>query len=76
MKEAAPANELREWFNHDPEKWEEFIKQYSAELNKSGALKDLIDTIKTHPAVTLLYASKNEQINQAVALLKLLKQYK
>ncbi|MGH7953417.1 MAG: DUF488 domain-containing protein [Limisphaerales bacterium] len=33
LKEVAPSNELRQWFNHDPTKWKEFQRRYRAELN-------------------------------------------
>ncbi len=35
MKEVAPTSELRQWFNHDPERWEEFQRRYSAELDNN-----------------------------------------
>ncbi len=34
LKEIAPSTELRKWFNHDPEKWEEFKKLYRDELSE------------------------------------------
>ena len=39
MKEIAPSDELRQWFSHEPEKWEEFQKRYKKEL---AAKQDLL----------------------------------
>jgi uncharacterized protein YeaO (DUF488 family) len=68
LKEVAPSAELRKWFCHDPEKWETFIKEYKSELKQSPALKELIEFLKQHKTVTLLYGSKDEEHNQAVVL--------
>jgi uncharacterized protein YeaO (DUF488 family) len=70
MKEVAPENALRKWFNHEPEKWESFSRKYKAELKKSVAVKELIAEIKKHKRVTLLYGAKDERHNQAVVLLE------
>lgn len=68
LKEVAPSNELRKWFNHDPAKWSEFQKRYRAELKDDAALEELKELAKKHKALTLLYAAKDEQYNQAVVL--------
>lgn len=67
-KEIAPSSDLRKWFDHDPDKWEEFKKKYKKELKEQ---KDLIDQIKKDSDghnVTLLYAAKDEEHNQAVVI--------
>ncbi len=69
LKEIAPSNELRKWYNHDPEKWKEFKKRYKKELKEQQeALDKLKQVIKEHEKVTLLYSAKNEDKNNAVAL--------
>jgi uncharacterized protein YeaO (DUF488 family) len=68
LKEAAPSTELRKWFGHDPEKWEQFITKYKAELKDSDAFTTLTELIHDHNTVTLLYGAKDEQHNQALAL--------
>ena len=73
MKEVAPSTELRKWFNHDPEKWKQFVMDYTKELKQADAVKELAAQIKQHNVVTLLYAAKDEQYNQAVVLQKFLK---
>jgi len=69
MKEIAPSDELRTWFNHEPEKWDEFQKRYQ---NESTSKQDLFDQIrqlaKEKGAVTLVYSAKDTDHNNAVAL--------
>ncbi|BFI76946.1 uroporphyrin-III methyltransferase [Sulfurisphaera ohwakuensis] len=67
LKDIAPSDELRTWFNHDPNKWEEFKKKYFEELSKNPKLDILLQLIKKGENVTLLYASKSPY-NNAVAL--------
>jgi uncharacterized protein YeaO (DUF488 family) len=70
LKDIAPSNELRKWFNHDPEKWKDFRSRYLIELRDK---KELLQTIKdkaSHTRVTLIYGAKDEQHNQAVVLLE------
>jgi uncharacterized protein YeaO (DUF488 family) len=68
MKEAGPSNELRKWFDHDPEKWKSFQVKYHKELRKSEAFKELMNLVAEHKVITLLYSAKDEEHNQAVAL--------
>jgi uncharacterized protein YeaO (DUF488 family) len=71
MKEIAPSDELRKWFGHDPERWPEFQKRYRLELaRKKGLLAELMQLAKKHGTVTLLFAAKDEERNQAVVLLR------
>lgn len=67
IKEIAPSDSLRKWFNHDPGKWAEFKEKYHNELNeKEDLLKGLIH--KGNSNITLLYAAKNRQYYNAAAL--------
>ena len=68
LKDIAPTNELRKWYAHDPKKWNEFRKKYFKELGDHKELADLIIKKTTEGPVTLLYSSKEEKINNAVAL--------
>lgn len=72
LKEVAPSNELRKWFGHDPERFNEFTERYKAELQASGTLEELRHVIQEHPDATLLYAAHDEQHNNAVVLQELL----
>jgi len=74
LKEIAPSSELRDWFSHDPAKWEEFKKRYGEELQSKGDLLDRIRLLeKEKVAVTLVYSSREERYNNAMALLGVLK---
>ena len=74
MKEIAPSNELRKWFHHDDGRWDAFEKKYRAELaDKKDLFCELRGLEKEHGVVTLVYASKDEQKNQALVLAGLLK---
>lgn len=68
LKEVAPSNELRKWFNHDPDKWVEFKKRFITELQGRQDLVDGIISSARKGAVTLLFGSKEERFNNAVAL--------
>ncbi|MBS4218564.1 DUF488 domain-containing protein [Bacillus sp. FJAT-49711] len=75
MKEVAPSNELRKWFNHDPEKFDEFKKKYKDELQKNTQLEDLKSLVlEQREMVTLIYGAKDEKHNQAIVLKEMLDQ--
>jgi uncharacterized protein YeaO (DUF488 family) len=72
LKEIAPSPELRQWFSHDPVKWEEFCRRYWTELTeRPDAVKFLREKLD-QGQVTLVYSSKDEAHNAAVALKKFL----
>lgn len=67
MKDVAPSSELRRWFDHKPERWDAFCHRYRAELQDNPAL----DALRRHVAagkVTLLYGSRNRELNHAQVL--------
>src|SRR5215213_4290313 len=72
MKEVAPSPELRRWFRHDPAKWADFRRRYAAELHRqpdaTAALREKVQ----QGTVTLLYAARDPDHNNAVALKSLL----
>lgn len=73
LKEIAPSTQLRKWFDHDPEKWEEFKKRYHKEIiENKEAFSVLKDQVK-NGNVTLVYGAKDEEHNDAVVLLDELK---
>jgi uncharacterized protein YeaO (DUF488 family) len=73
LKEVAPSNELRKWFGHDPEKWPEFKRRYAEELKALSEPLALLRQEARHGTVTLLYGARDEDHNQAVVLLELLR---
>ena len=67
-KDIAPSTELRKWFRHDPDKWEEFKKRYFNELaHHKESLRVLMAKADKHK-VTLVYGAKHEEYNNANAL--------
>ncbi|MDG3578185.1 DUF488 domain-containing protein [Rhizobium sp. YJ-22] len=72
MKEIAPSAELRNWFGHKPERWEEFQKRYRAELRQNPALEEL-RAMAQQGMVTLLYAAKDQTHNHALVLQDMLR---
>ncbi|MCI4456260.1 MAG: DUF488 family protein [Sulfolobus sp.] len=67
LRDLAPSDELRRWFNHDPSRWAEFKERYFRELSSNPKVKVLLELIKKSENVTLLYASKSPY-NNAEAL--------
>jgi uncharacterized protein YeaO (DUF488 family) len=68
IKEITPTAELRAWFGHDTERWEEFRRRYRAELAlHSETLDDLRRRAGEGP-ITLIYAAKDGTHNHAIVL--------
>lgn len=78
MKEIAPSTTLRKRFHHQPERWEEFRKLYRLELeddDKKAMIRRLRSTSRKS-TVTLLFAAKDEEHNNAVALASIIRSRK
>jgi uncharacterized protein YeaO (DUF488 family) len=73
LKDLAPSNELRRWYGHDPDKWDEFRRRYRAELDANpSVLEPLLQLMETEDTITLLFSSREEKRNNAVALAEIL----
>ena len=72
LKEIAPSEELRKWFGHDPGKWEEFRRRYREELRAHGELLEQLRERAKKGRVTLLFAARDAEHNNAVVLQELL----
>ncbi len=72
QKEIAPSNSLRKWFGHDQKKWNEFKRRYFKELDgKKELVNVILSKVKEESStttITLLYGTKEERFNNAVAL--------
>src|SRR5699024_7305145 len=73
LKKNGPSTDWRKWFKHDPNKYKEVKKKYKEELKSGDQKKDLdqlkeIVKDKPNKTVTLLYAAKDEEHNQAQVL--------
>ena len=71
LKDVAPSNELREWYHHQPERFDEFAARYEAELAGSPALAELRE-LTERGAVTLITASRHVDGSHVTVLAKLL----
>ena len=68
LKEIAPSPALRKWFGHEPSRWKEFKRRYSAELARNNEQVSLLEREISSGKVTLVYGAKDEQHNAAVVL--------
>jgi uncharacterized protein YeaO (DUF488 family) len=68
MKELAPSAELRQWFGHDPARWNEFRRRYAEEIRARPELLDELRALARDGVVTLVYAARDEAHNDAVVL--------
>jgi uncharacterized protein YeaO (DUF488 family) len=74
LKEIAPSDELRRWFGHSADKWDEFQRRYFAELDEKPELLQPIQEATQRGNVTLVYSARDEEHNNAVALQAYLKE--
>lgn len=72
-KGVAPSEDLRKWFDHDPDKWDEFQKRYRKELDGNDAYDALLKHAR-EGRVTLIYGTKDEDHNNAIVLRDYLKE--
>ena len=74
LKDLAPTNELRKWFGHDPENWAEFKQKYKKELKRQAEALNRLRKDSKRGRVTLLFAAKDKEHNNAVALKEIIDQ--
>ena len=67
-KEITPSNDLRKWFAHKEERFNEFSKMYGEELKSQENLLKQIKQLSHQKPVTLIYAAKDPKINHAIVL--------
>jgi uncharacterized protein YeaO (DUF488 family) len=75
-KDVAPSEELRTWFRHDPAKFDEFRRRYTAELAGPGP-REALGRLRARAAegpVTLLTATRDLSLSQAAVLAQLLRE--
>ncbi|MEK3888797.1 DUF488 domain-containing protein [Bacillus sp. FSL K6-3431] len=77
MKTVAPSEQLRKWFDHDPDKFDKFKSRYKEELRSEEEKKDQLKELKKlvidhRKHVTLVYGAKDKKHNQAVVLKEIL----
>jgi uncharacterized protein YeaO (DUF488 family) len=68
LRDIAPSTELRQWFGHDPKKWEEFKQRYFHELKENDKQVWLLQQEIKKGSVTLVYGAKDVAHNEALVL--------
>jgi uncharacterized protein YeaO (DUF488 family) len=68
LREVAPSDKLREWFAHDPERWQGFKQKYTRELKTKKDLIGKLRRVSRNKTLTLLYSARDELHNQAIVL--------
>ena len=72
-RELAPSDELRKWFDHVPERFDEFRSRYRAELaDRADEVDELRARAKKGP-VTIVYAARDQKHNNAVVVAELVR---
>ena len=74
LREIAPSTALRKWFKHDPDKWKEFKKKYSAELDDHREQVEKLAREARKRTITLLFSARDTEHNNAVALKEYIEQ--
>jgi uncharacterized protein YeaO (DUF488 family) len=72
VKDIAPSHELRTWFGHEPAKWKGFQSRYRRELKEQSDALALLKQKCKEGTVTLLFAARDEEHNNALVLKSLL----
>jgi uncharacterized protein YeaO (DUF488 family) len=74
-KDVAPSTGLRTWYGHDPARFDEFCRRYTAELDQPGPQAGLsrIEALAANGPVTLLTATRDVDLSQAAVLARVLR---
>lgn len=72
-RELAPSGELRRWFGHDPERFDEFRTRYRRQLSTQERELERLRARAASGRVTLVYGARDERRNNAVVLAELLR---
>jgi uncharacterized protein YeaO (DUF488 family) len=72
MKDVAPSTELRQWFGHDPARWQEFRRRYAGELRRNPERLGRLRELARQGPITLVFSAQDEIHNEAVVLRDLL----
>ena len=67
VKEVTPTTELRKWYGHDPERWDEFQQKYRTELQGNPELK-VLKEMAEHETISFIYAAKDPRYTHALVL--------
>lgn len=73
LKDVAPSDALRRWFQHDPQRWHEFRRRYFAELDSKPEAWAALAHAARKGTITLVYSARDPEHNNGVALAEYLK---
>ncbi len=73
LREVAPSTALRQWFNHQENRWQEFSRRYDRELDDQPEVIHKLRKLASKEQITLLFSTAHLEHNNAVALLSYLK---
>lgn len=74
VKSIAPSDELRKWFDHDPDRWDGFKDRYRSELDQHDEeLQDLVARAR-EGRITLVYGARDTEHNNALVLAEVIEQ--
>ena len=76
LREIAPSDDLRTWFDHDPERWEEFRKRYRSELDEHREALHFLARLAADGKLTLVYGAKDREHNNAVVVKEYIEEMK
>jgi len=68
LRELAPSHELRRWFGHDVDRWDEFRRRYRAELEQHSEALEQLRQLAREGRITLVFGARDEAHNDAVVL--------
>ena len=71
-KDVAPSTELRQWFGHAADRWEEFRRRYVAELEQKPDLINELRALARNGPITLVFGAHDQTHNDAVVLRRVL----
>ena len=72
LRDIAPSTALRQWFGHDPDRWEEFRRRYRSELASKASLLDELAAYAERGRLTLVFGARDPVHNQAAVLKEML----
>lgn len=72
LKDIAPSTALRQWFGHDPARWQEFRRRYAGEVRRNPEHLGMLRTRARQGPITLVFSAHDEVHNDAVVLRDLL----
>jgi uncharacterized protein YeaO (DUF488 family) len=72
-RELSPSAELRQWFGHEPSRFEEFRRRYIEELRQQRPLLTELRRRAREGTLTLVYAARDSEHNDAVVLAAVLR---